>query len=113
MIGGSSMNTLWPWLTIGMSGVVGHQQAGVLLPPPKDLTSGSSLAPSDPVCPSLRTELDCALELTEVATYTLPPGMVVAGAALSPDGARLSGLGVPAEESSVLRACRRGPIGFV
>ena len=79
---------------VGLAGnrddrVAGHQQAGVLVPPPEDLTPGSSLAPSDLMRPSLRAESDSALELTEIATYTLPPGMAVAGAALSPDGARL------------------------
>lgn len=81
--------TLWVWLGIGMAGVAGHQQAGVLVPPPEALTPGLSAAPRDPIRPWLRTESDSALELTEIATYTLPPGMAVAGAALSPDGTRL------------------------
>ena len=88
MIRGYPMKTLWVWLAIGMSGVVGQQQAGVLLPAPEDLTPGSSLARNDPMRPSLRTESDRALELTEVATFALPHGLTVAGAALSPDGAR-------------------------
>ena len=82
------MNTLWVWLAIGMSGVVGHQQAGVLLPAPEDLTPGSSLVSNDWMRPSLPTESDRALELTEEATFALPHRMNVAGAALSPDGAR-------------------------
>ena len=85
----SSMNTLWVWLAIGMSGVVGRQQAGVLLRSSEDLTPGSSLVPNDPMSPSLRTESDRTLELTEVASFALPHGMTVAGAALSPDGARV------------------------
>ena len=39
--------------------------------------------------PSLRTESDRALELTELATYALPPGITVSGAAVSPNGARV------------------------
>lgn len=89
MIGEALTRTLWVWLGIGMAGVAGHQQAGVLVPPPEALTPGLSAAPRDPIRPSLRTESDSALELTEIATYTLPPGMAVAGAALSPDGTRL------------------------
>lgn len=89
MIGGALTRKLWVWLGIGMTGVAGHQQAGVLVPPPEDLTPGSSLAPSDLMRPSLRAESDSALELTEIATYMLPPGMAVAGAELSPGGARL------------------------
>ena len=85
----SSMNTLWVWLAIGMSGIVGQQQAGVLLPSSEGMTPGSSLVPYDPTSPSLRTESDRTLELTEVATFALPHGMTVAGAALSPDGARV------------------------
>ena len=89
MIGEALTRRLWIWLGIGMTGVTGHQQAGVLVPPPEDLTHGASLIPSDSVRPSLHTKPDSALELTETATYTLPPGMAVAGAALSPDGSRL------------------------
>lgn len=89
VIGESLMKTSWVWLGIGITGLAGHQQADVLLPSSEGQTPGSSLAPSDLIRPSLRTESDSALELTEIATYTLPPGMAVAGAALSPDGARL------------------------
>ena len=90
MIGEALTRTLWVWLAIGMTGMAGHQQAGVLVPPSEDLTPGSSLIPSDPIRPSLRTKPDSALELTEIATYTLPPGMAVEGAALSPSGARVA-----------------------
>lgn len=89
MIGEALTRTLWVWLGIGMAGVAGHQQAGVLVPPPEALTPGLWPAPRDPIGPSLRTESDSALELAEIATYMLPPGMAVAGAALSPDGTRL------------------------
>ena len=51
-----------------------------------DLTTG---APDDSKRPPVRTQSDSALELTELATYTLPPGMTVEGAALSPSGARV------------------------
>ncbi len=44
---------------------------------------------SDPNRPPVRTQSDIALELTEIATYTLPLGMTVEGAALSPSGARV------------------------
>ena len=83
------MKTLWVWLAIGVSGIVGPQQSGVLLPSSEDLMPGSSLVPNDPMSPWLRTDSDRALELTEVATFALPHGMTVAGAALSPDGARV------------------------
>ena len=65
-------------------------QDGETTPPPlEERTPGSSLALVDPMLPSLRTESDRALELTEVATYALPPGITVSGAAVSPNGARV------------------------
>lgn len=83
------MNTLWAWLAIGMNGIAGTQLDRVPPSSPEDLTLGSSLVRDDPVGPSPCTESDRALELAEIATYTLPPGMAVAGAGLSPDGTRL------------------------
>ncbi len=89
------MNALRVWLAIGMSGFAGHRQAGVVPPRPEDLTQGSSSVPYDPTLASHRTESDRALELTEVAAFPLPSGMTVAGAALSPDGARVVVWGAP------------------
>lgn len=98
MIRGYPMKTLWVWLAIGMSGVVGQQQAGVLLPAPESVTPGSIgvveayprvIAPvDDPIRPPFGTDSGRTLELTEVGAFTLPPAVDVAGAALSPDGTR-------------------------
>ena len=71
------MTKSWVWLAIGMTALAGHQQADV--PPPS----------REDLLPSLCAGSHSALELTEVATYTLPPGVAVAGATLSPDGARV------------------------
>ena len=99
----SSMNTLWVWLAIGVSGIVGRQQAGVLLPSSEDLTPGSVgvirgvveanpgviARVDDPIRPPFGADSGRTLELTEVGAFTLTHGMTVAGAALSPDGSRV------------------------
>lgn len=82
------LSALWVWLAFGANGAAGHQQISCPVPPPEHPTPGSSLFRHDPMYPALRTESDRALELTEIATYGLPPGMAVSGAALSPAGAR-------------------------
>lgn len=72
----------------------GYREAAVAVDESEDgalmgVTPTKHAIASDPIRPRVRTQTDSALELTELATYMLPPGMAVEGAALSPSGARV------------------------